>query len=102
MSQTQLGRAAGVGQSTVANIESGLRGGLQSLAELAAALHISYRWLRDGEGEMELAPAWPFPRVKQSRWDACTDEDKAYVQGAINRALDECERDRLGNTEKAA
>lgn len=37
---------------------------------------------------------WPFPRVKQDRWDACDNEDRAYVQAAINHALDECEQHR--------
>lgn len=56
---------------------------------LADALGVSLRWLLTGEGARE-ATDWPFPRVSRSRWDALSTEDRAYVQGAINRALDEC------------
>lgn len=56
---------------------------------LADALGVSLRWLLTGEGARE-ATDWPFPRVARSRWDALSTEDRAYVQGAINRALDEC------------
>jgi transcriptional regulator with XRE-family HTH domain len=60
---------------------------------LAEVFGVSLRWLLSGRGN----PAdtdWPFPRVKRERWDACGPEDRAYVQAAINRALDDCEGQR--------
>lgn len=61
LTQTQLAKLADVSQSTIGNIEAGIRGGLNSLAPIANALQIRYQWLRDGEGEMELPrTAWPF------------------------------------------
>ena len=44
---------AGVAQSTVGNIEAGIRDGASSLAAIADALQVRYWWLRDGEGAME-------------------------------------------------
>jgi transcriptional regulator with XRE-family HTH domain len=61
LTQTQLAKLANVSQGTVGNIEAGIRGGLNSLAPIAHALQISYWWLRDGVGEMELPRSgWPF------------------------------------------
>src|SRR5574343_680318 len=47
LTQAELAKLAGVGQSAIGNIESGKRGGLQSLASIALALQVNYRWLRD-------------------------------------------------------
>lgn len=61
--------------------------------QLADALSVSLRWLLSGKGR----PAdtdWPFNRVNRDRWDACTDEDRGYIQAAINKALDDCEASR--------
>lgn len=50
-------------------------------------------WLLEGEGSQRTG-GWPFPRVQQARWDACTDEDRGYIQAEINRVLDQCEASR--------
>lgn len=50
--QTQLAVAAGVGQSTVGNIEAGIRAGKGSLIKLAKALDASLDWLIEGTGPM--------------------------------------------------
>lgn len=61
LSQPALAKLAGVSQSTVGNIEAGIRGGASSLALLANALQVRYLWLRDGDGPMDLpATEWPF------------------------------------------
>lgn len=60
---------------------------------IADALGVSVRWLMDGSGQPGDTD-WPFSRVNRARWDACSPEDRAYIQAAINRALDDCERDR--------
>jgi transcriptional regulator with XRE-family HTH domain len=53
LSQSKLAELAGVSQSTVGNIEAGIRDGAASLAAIADALQVRYWWLRDGEGPME-------------------------------------------------
>lgn len=71
LSQPALAKLAGVAQSTIGNIEAGLRGGSASLAAIAHALQISYWWLRDGTGEMELPKrSWPF---SVELWEAVRD-----------------------------
>lgn len=64
---------------------------------LAEVFGVSLRWLLTGRGRRDDAE-WPFPRVSRSRWDACSDVDRGYVQAAINRALDECEAARADAT----
>ena len=59
LTQTQLGKNAGVSQGTIGNIEAGIRDGAASLASIAHALCVSYFWLRDGEGPMELPKRQP-------------------------------------------
>lgn len=58
--------------------------------QLADALGLSIRWLITGRGR-KTEKDWPFDRVDRSRWDATSDEDRGYLQAAMNRALDECE-----------
>ena len=66
---------------------------------LADALGVSLRWLLTGAGN-KAEGDWPFPRVQRGRWDACDDQDRGYVQAAMNRALDECEAMRQGSSGK--
>ena len=61
--------------------------------QIADALGVSLRWLLSGTGRKDDRD-WPFSRVSRSRWDACDDTDRGYVQAAVNRALDECESNR--------
>ena len=59
----------------VAEGEAGLRGGSASLAAIAHALQVSYWWLRDGSGEMELPKrSWPF---SAELWEAVRDRNQA-------------------------
>lgn len=52
-SQAQLAAAAGLSQSTIGNIESGIRQARGSLPELAKVLGVSYEWLANGVGELD-------------------------------------------------
>lgn len=49
--QADLATAAGVSQSTIGNIEAGIRDGKQSLYAIAEALGVSYKWLSEGVGQ---------------------------------------------------
>ena len=53
LTQAKLAKLVGVSQGTIGNIESGKRDGQNSLANIAIALGVRYRWLRDGEGPMD-------------------------------------------------
>jgi transcriptional regulator with XRE-family HTH domain len=111
----QLLEASGLGQEEVADRVNALAGGAKRLLSqqglgaliardsktsvaapyLADVFGVSLRWLLTGQGRKDDAD-WPFKRVLRSRWDACSDEDRGYVQAAINKALDECEAARAG------
>ena len=51
LKQGELGSRAGVGQSTIANIENGTRLNPRNLLEIAKALKVSAEWLKTGRGE---------------------------------------------------
>ncbi|MDN7724901.1 helix-turn-helix domain-containing protein [Burkholderia gladioli] len=50
-SQEDLRRAAGLSQSTIAQIESGRNKGTKHILQLAAALQVSPEWLQGGESD---------------------------------------------------
>lgn len=52
LSQLELGKRIGVGQSTIGNIESGRNKSATFLPQLANALGVSAIWLAEGKGEM--------------------------------------------------
>jgi SOS-response transcriptional repressor LexA len=52
MSQDDLGRAAGISQSTVAQIERGRNQGTKHILNLGKALKVRAEWLQTGRGEM--------------------------------------------------
>jgi SOS-response transcriptional repressor LexA len=56
MSQEELGKAAGISQSTVAQIERGRNKGTKHILELGKALGVSPQWLQSGRRDA-LAPA---------------------------------------------
>lgn len=55
MSQTELAKKAGVSQSTIGNLEAGLRKTAKNVTAIAAALQVNPFWLADGRGTPELA-----------------------------------------------
>ena len=52
-SQGKLALNAGLSQSTVGNIEAGIRQSRGSLPKIAKALGVSHDWLADGIGDMK-------------------------------------------------
>ena len=93
LTQTQTATRLGIGQSTVVDAETGAAG-VPWVVQAAELYNVSPMWLATGRGSIENpypSMEWPFPRVSQARWAECDQEDRGYVQAAINRALDECE-----------
>lgn len=99
--QAHLAELAGLSQQALAGLESRDSRTSDRAVELADALQVSLRWLLTGQGRRD-DQDWPFRRVDRARWDRCDDEDRGYVQAAINRALDECESSRPFVTETAS
>lgn len=65
LTQAELGKLAGVGQSAIGNIETGLRGFGASIIGIANACKVNAQWLATGDGEMD-APEILTPNVKMS------------------------------------
>lgn len=102
LSQTDLAKEAEVSQSTVGNIEAGIRGGLPSLPNIAAALGVRHKWLRDGDEPMQFdAPPWPFPGIDPRRFDALDRDQKIEIQGVVRARIEAFESDFKGNVNAA-
>lgn len=56
MSQDDVARASGVSQGTIGNIEAGIRKAPRNIVEIAAAVRVNAKWLKSGEGPMEMPP----------------------------------------------
>ncbi|WP_244098924.1 helix-turn-helix domain-containing protein [Burkholderia ambifaria] len=50
-SQEELGKKAGVSQSTIGNLEAGTRNSARRLPQIAAVLGVNALWLAEGRGE---------------------------------------------------
>lgn len=93
LSQPQLSEKVKMSQQRLGALESRDSKTSDCAGALADALGVSLRWLLTGEGR-PTDKDWPFDRVRRARWDACDDADRGYVQGAVNKALEECELNR--------
>lgn len=78
LSQSELAKLAGVSQSTIGNLESGLRQSARRIANIADALSVSAMWLAEGIGEIRRTPTTSqnsdifSERLDQARSDAIT------------------------------
>lgn len=106
LSQTELAKKAQLSQSTVGNIEAGIRAGAQSLAALAIALGVRYQWLRDGElpmkAQAEAASAWPFQRLTPERWAELDSYARAAMEEAALSKLRELTQEREATAQDAS
>ncbi len=63
MTQAELAKAAGVRQSTIGNLEAGIRRSTERLLEIAGALRVRPEWLQDGIGQRDCTPSALRPEV---------------------------------------
>jgi transcriptional regulator with XRE-family HTH domain len=73
LTQAKLAKLVGLSQGAIGNIESGQRDGQNSLANIAIALGVRYRWLRDGEEPMQASEPTP-------QGQAMTDAEAALLR----------------------
>jgi len=59
VSQERLATLAGVSQSTIGNLEAGIRSSARKLPQIANALGVSALWLAEGVGEVSQRNATP-------------------------------------------
>lgn len=95
MSQAQLAKAVGAGQSTIASIENGRNKGSSLFLDLARALNVNVEWLMDGAGpkrgnaatepatHREPAAPWPFPDISEKDVRALPPAHINALQGAL-------------------
>lgn len=102
MSQAQLAKAVGAGQSTIASIENGRNKGSSLFLDLARALNVNVEWLMDGVGPKrgngasdndarpapQLASApWPFRTIPEDQLRALPESQLNALEGAIALAI---------------
>lgn len=95
LSQAQLAKAVGAGQSTIASIENGRNKGSSLFLDLARALNVNVEWLMDGAGPKKghagATPAsvreptapWPFPDISERDVRALPPAHINALQGAL-------------------
>ncbi len=99
MSQAQLAKAVGAGQSTIASIENGRNKGSSLFLDLARALGVNVEWLMDGAGPKrgaadgsvaaprKVESSWPFPNISESEVCALPPAELSALQGALALAI---------------
>ncbi|WP_253827168.1 LexA family transcriptional regulator [Achromobacter ruhlandii] len=99
MSQAQLAKAVGAGQSTIASIENGRNKGSSLFLDLARALNVNVEWLMDGvgpkrgngAGDAAARPAppapWPFRTIPEDQLRALPESQLNALEGAIALAI---------------
>lgn len=88
LTQAQLAKAAGVAQSTLAELEYDGDASMAAV-RIANACGVRPLWLTDGEGEMVDRITWPFSRVQKDQILALNDDDRSFVEGKLSAALEQ-------------
>ena len=89
LSQSELAKLAGVSQSTIGNLESGLRLSARRIANIADALGVSALWLAEGVGEISARGQNDSEtdevsyRIDQARSNAITDTNPDFMKVKI-------------------
>lgn len=84
MNQVDLARKTDLDQSTISDIERGSGFSADVLVRICRALGVSLDYLMVGVDDR----TWPFPRVRLERFLALDAEDRAYVEGKLEAAMD--------------
>lgn len=85
LSQTQLGEAVGIDQSTISDIESkGAKFSADILMSLCDALAATPEMIMRGEA----TNMPPFSRISMERFRGLSLTDQAYIEGRLEAALD--------------
>lgn len=84
--QQALANAAGVSQSTIGNLEAGIRRSAQKLVMIAAALGVDPMWLSEGTGK-------PFPVLAVDTQSANDDGDSASDLARIAAAYRDSDKE---------
>jgi transcriptional regulator with XRE-family HTH domain len=84
LTQVQLAKLIGIDQSTLSDIERGAGFSADILMTLCDVLETPPELLMRGWSEA----TWPFPRIPISRFLALSHEDRAYVEGKLEAAID--------------
>lgn len=99
LSQAQLAKAVGAGQSTIASIENGRNKGSSLFLDLARALNVNVEWLMDGAGpkrgdagtagdsKTPPPPPWPFPAISEADVRRLPPAQLGALQGALGLAI---------------
>ena len=75
LTQLQLAAKAAVTQSTIANIENGIRKRPRDLVNLAKALNVDPSWLESGKGITYSTEPLPAPKVEEQAYGWHSDGD---------------------------
>lgn len=93
MTQRELGRKAGVGQSAISNLESGLRSVPREIVAIAKALAVDPEWLLSGKGNSPLeaptrqaAEIPPTQMTRQQYSDAASRE--TFLQSLVAMVIE--------------
>ncbi|MGE8449074.1 MAG: S24 family peptidase [Pseudomonadales bacterium] len=99
LSQAQLAKAVGAGQSTIASIENGRNKGSSLFLDLARALGVNVEWLMDGTGPKRgrddgtppksapLPENWPFASIPEAEVRSLSAGQLSALEGAIALAI---------------
>lgn len=92
-SRADLAAALGVSVQAIGLVLSGDTRALtaENAAKAARFLGVDYYWLATGEGDIEPNTSWPIKRISVDRFLSLAPEDRAYVEGKIASAIEDCE-----------
>ncbi|MBV2160223.1 LexA family transcriptional regulator [Achromobacter denitrificans] len=99
LSQAQLAKAVGAGQSTIASIENGRNKGSSLFLDIARTLGVNVEWLMEGTGPKRgqdggatlrsepLPESWPFASIPENEVRSLSSSQLSALEGAIALAI---------------
>lgn len=80
LTQKELSKEAGVSQSTIGNLEAGIRDTARKITSIARALDVDVNWLADGEGPApDQVVEIPTPRAREARLIAAYEDEEVLL-----------------------